>query len=379
MIHIFMKTNLETTQVSGFDKILFNLMEAKDLSNFSIKDKIFFLREIWYLVEGWVSILEAVKIVWENSSSFAIKKICDDVYGYLKKWETFSRAISRMPKYFNDADVWIIKSWENSWELVRVLQYLATEYEYLYDIRSKYLWAMVYPALLFVVSIVAIWIIVTKVLPAIFEIVKQFDNAQLPFATKALMAVSNFFAHNTLYILFILLVLGFWLGIIFSLPEWKRWADKTIFELPLVWRIIKYYHLVRFLRFMKLLIYSGMTYNEVFVSLKKITNNSVYQDMIDDMLVAVKKWLPVSSAMSQYKNIIPVDVVVLLKVWEETAAMWKSLDNAIWLYESEFKKMIDNLSKIIEPIMIIFVGWVVGFIAISVFGIIWTILDSLQQ
>jgi len=129
---------------------------------------------------------------------------------------------------------------------------------------------------------------------------------------------------------------------------------------------------------MKLLIYSGMPFVDVFISLKNIMWNRVYWEMLDEVISAIRKWDSPFTVMDFYPLILPKDVVTILKVWEKTASIWESVDNALALYEVEFNTKINSLSKLIEPILIVVVWWIVAWIALSIFWIIWAILDSVN-
>lgn len=360
------------------DNIILKIIKIKDWWTFWIKDKIFLFRELAYLIEWWVSILEAITLIKENTENMAIKEICDNLHENLKKWEPLHRSMSRLHNYFTDWDINIIRSWELSWELQNVLTYLATEYEFIYDIRNKYVWAVMYPTIVFVASLIAVYIIFRFVLPSIIWILDQFEWVQIPLTTRVLIAITDFVLNYTNHILIILGLLVFWLSILFSSDEWRKFFDYKIFRLPIIWRITKFYMLIKFLRYMRLLMNSWMNYVEIFQSLKFIMVNTAYKDMLDNLLASIRKWDTITDVFKLYPIIIPADIIVLMKVWEQTASTSKSVENWIWFYDQEFNKIINNLSKIIEPIMIVVVGWIVAFIALSVFGIIWNILDSVQ-
>lgn len=360
------------------DQLLLTLMKLKDTWTFSVKDKIFFFRELSYLLEWGVSLLESTNLIKSNTENYMIKSICEQMYNSLVKWETLHRSMSRMPKFFNEWDVNIIKSWETSWELQNVLTYLANEYENLYDIKNRYIGALIYPSIILLVSVWAVYIILKFVLPGIFSIIDQFNNVQLPFATRVLISAADFISAYGTNFLIILFFLVFALSLVLSTEEGKKYFDVKIFQIPVFGKLSRYYSLVKFLRYMKLLINSGMNFVEVFTSLRFIMDNRLYKEMCDEIVAAIRRWEPVVSVMQNYQIIIPSDVTVLLKVGEETASFGSSTERAIWFYEQEFNKMVNNFSKVVEPIMIVVVWVIIAFIALSVFGVIWSILDSMQ-
>lgn len=360
------------------EKYIKQLLIIKDYWRFSMKDKIFFLRELSYLIGWWISIVESITIIRSTTDNYTLKDICNKIYESLKKWEPLYRALSRLRKYFNEWDVNIIRSWENSGELLNVLKYLSDEYEFLYDVRSKYIWAMIYPTLIFIVAIIAVFVIFKYILPWIIWVLTEFEWATLPWTTHMLIFITNFVGKHSFDIFVFLVIFFVIFGIVIATDEWKKYFDKFKLTIPIFGKITKTYHLIKYLRYQKLLIYSGMPYVDVFRLLRDVVTHTTYKDMIDDVIIAVRKWEKMVDVLYEYPSIIPRDVVALLKVWEESAALGKSIDNAVRLYTQEFEKTLNNLSKIIEPILVIFVWIIVWFVSISVFSVIWSIMDSLQ-
>lgn len=364
---------------SKFDEFLIWILKYKDSMKFSLRSKIFFLREIWYLIKWWVSMLEAVSLIKDNSDNEVLKSICSQIYISLKSWENLNRSLSRLPKYFNDWDVNIIKSWEASWELVEVLEYLANEYTFLYETRNKYMGAMLYPIVVFLVSIVSLFVLVRFVLPSIISIVNEFNAASMPLSTKIVVWMVDFVQYSWWTIIVVLFFMIFAGSIFLSTQEWRKWFQIKLLRFPIIWKLTRYYLLIKFLRYFKLLLYAGLTYVDLFKLMIYVIWHSVYTEMFSQVLVELRKGWSFTQVMTDYDIIIPKDVLVLLRVWQETASLSWAIENAIWLYEEEFKKMMDNLSKIIEPIMIVFVWWIVALIALSVFGIVWSVMDSVQN
>ena len=127
---------------------------------------------------------------------------------------------------------------------------------------------------------------------------------------------------------------------------------------------------------MKLMYSSGIGYLDMFIYLKKIMDNPTYTWHIDNIIAGIRRGQTIYDNMKFAKNIIPGDAVALIQVWETTANISNSIDNIINIYDKELKSSLDNLNKIIEPVMVVLVGCVIGLIAGSVFGIIWAIMDT---
>ena len=360
---------------SLFEKII----DFQVSSKFSLKDKIFFLRELSYLIEWWVNLPTAIDTIYKNTENTKLQYICDQVNKIIKKWEPLSKALMKLDEYFNEWDVNIIRSGEWTWKLSEVLKHLANQYENLHIIRQKYIWALLYPAILIVIIILALYMIFALILPWFIDIINSFPWVNIPWSTQVLIMIEKFFSQNwwTVAMWIVVAIIIFWLFL--STKEWKEWFDRKIIKLPLIWKIVRLYLLVKFLRYFSLLLESGISIVNVFKYLKWIMKHSVYEQMCDESVRALQKWESIIPILRYYMEIIPSDVVVLLKVWEETAAMTKAAKNAITLYEEEFNKIVDNLSKIIEPILIIFIWWVIWILALSIFSVIISVIWGMEK
>ncbi len=357
------------------ENLINRFINYKEKSDFSIKDKIFLFRELSYLLEWWVNIVDAVKTIWDTSPNYAVKMICAKIYENLKTGDSFSRSLMRCYQYFDEWDVNIIRSWEGSGELINVLRFLANEYEFLRTIKGKYTSAMIYPVLLVTLSVVAVLFLFLKVMPQIFDLVANFD-ADIPWTTQMMMNLTNFLSGNiqSLIIIFILIVIS---GAIFVSTDYgKSSLYQFLFGLPWFGRLIKEYHLIRFFRYMRLLIQSGMNYVDVLWFLKNIMNVPMYKSMINDLVSGIKKWESINQNMLFYPNVIPYDAILLFKVGEQTANIPSAVDNIINLYQEDLEKWLNDISKVIEPILIVFVGMIILLIAVSVFGVIGSIIDG---
>lgn len=354
------------------------LIQKYDMTLFSIKEKVFFLRELAYLLEGGVAITDAILVIKESSDKVALHVICDEIYSALNRGETLSTAMRLLPQYFNEGDANIIYSGEWSGDLTQVLHHLAQEYEFLHTVKTKYTSALIYPTFLFLVAVVAIYLLFTNVLPGIFVMVEQFDISDVPQTTQILIAITAYLQDHGLRLLLALGLFVVMILVYVSTDSGRRAMYLLSFRLPLLGKLTQYYTLIKCLRYMKLLLYSGMNYTDVFHYLRDIMYNSAYKEPLEKVLSYIHEWKTIAGALALYPHLVPKDVVTLIRVGEETASLSTTLDNTVHMYEVEFEKILDGLSKVIEPILIVLVGGVIAITALSVFGIIGSMLDAIQ-
>ena len=364
-----------TSKKSFMDEIVEYFLNSSDKTSFSWKDKILFYKELVYMMKGWVSLLETMKTIQKTSDNAAVKRVAKDIYEYLDEGKELSYAISRLPEYFDEWDAAIIKTWETSGNLPDVLQSLAEEYAYLSDIKQKYIWAMIYPAALIVISLVAVIYLFWYVLPGIFETLSS-SVTEMPTITMILKKFSDFVVNyrqevGVFWILIILLIITY-----SATERGKKQMYRALINAPIVGNMTKSYYLIKWARYMKLMIWSGMDYVDTFRLLRDVLKIPLYQSMIEKVLADITVGKSLYEPISQHSDIIPSNVSVLIKVWEETANLENAMQNVIDIYQEELDNSIKNFSKAIEPFILVFVWWIVLMIALGVFSLIFAVMDS---
>lgn len=357
------------------DKYIINGLQHFDKSNFWNNNKIFFFKELSSMIKWGLWLIESLSLIQESSDNYAMKEIASWISDFLYNGKTLSYSFKRFPEYFTEWDINIVMSWEKTWNLWLVLQHLADEYTYIKDIKQKYQWALTYPAILIIISLITVVAMFAFVLPNIFQIVTSFPNVEIPMTTLILQWISDFTVNNWKF----LLIFGVFFFIIMSLylstEKWKKKGFDILISLPLIWQMTQYYYLIKFCRYMKLMLISGMDYVSIFQILRDIMNLPPYQDLIDKILWGIQRWETIYENIKDKQKILPPNATVLIKVWEESASLGESLDNILSIYEWELNAKINGIAKVIEPIMLVFIGIIVVFVAIWVFWLILQIME----
>lgn len=360
---------------SFIDKIVESFLISADKTSFSWKDKILFYKELVYMMRWWVSLMETMQTIQKTSDNWAIKWVAKEIAWYLNEGKSLSYAISRLPEYFDEWDAAIIKTWEVSGNLPDVLQSLAEEYSYLSDIKQKYIWAMIYPVSLIIISVVAVIYLFWFVLPGIFDTLSS-SVAEMPRITSILKSFSDFVVSYWKSIVIAIVIVILLLIIYATTDRWSKSLYRWMIHLPIVWNMTKSYYLIKWARYMKLMISSWMDYVETFRLLRDVLKIPLYQSMIEQVLADISLWKSLYEPISEHTDIIPSNVAVLIKVWEETANLENAMQNIIDIHQEELDNSIKNFSKAIEPFILVFVWAIVLMIAIGVFSLIFAVMDS---
>ena len=360
----------------SIDSTIVSFLQSRDKSSFGSKDKIFFFKELSYMLKWGVGLVQAVETIRHSTDNYAVKEIARGVNKFLNIWKSLSYALNRLPDYFDEWDYSVVRSWEKSGNLVVVLESLATEYEYIKEIKNKYIGALIYPIILIVIAVVAVFALFWFVLPGVFDIANSFQWIELPMMTRFLKNTSDFFVGNWKYILYVFGGFLIILWLFFSTDTWRKTWFNILLSIPLIGRMTRYYYLVRRCRYMKLMLISGMSYVDTFKTLRDVLNIPPYKSMIERILSGLQRWEKIYDSLKNESFLVPGNVSVLIKVWEETANLENSVDNVLKMYQEELNVTINWLSKVIEPIMLVLIWLIVVVIASWVFGLILQIMEG---
>ncbi len=376
------KETIETPEVQweyvakdDIEKTILSFMGTLDKGSFSAKDKVLFYKELVYMLKGWLSILQAVEVIRKETTNNAVRNICWTLMHYLNEGKSFSYSIGRLTEYFDEWDSAIIKTWESTGNLDVVLHELADEYEYINQIRNKYISALIYPAFLIVGSIAAVLFLFSSVLPGILDMFSdQMDK--LPLITRVLKSISDFCVQYWKTILIILWV-GCIVAWIYSTTEQgKKKFSWMMLNAPLIWGMTRTYYLIKWAKYMKLMIGSWLDYVQTFRLLREILGIPAYQDMIENVMAWLQIWKTIYASISTETSLIYPSVATMIKVWEETACLEDSMQNVINMYQDELDNQINAFSKMLEPIILIFMWVIVALVASWIFWVVFTVMEN---
>lgn len=358
------------------EKAIISLLQSMDKNSFSAKDKILFYKELVYMLHGGVSIMQAIDTIKRSTTNYALKMIATSIGFYLNEGKSFSYALGRLPEYFDESDSAIIKTGENTGNLDVVLQELANEYSYLNTIKNKYKSALTYPIILVVMSVAAVIFLFSSVLPNILDMfVGEMDK--LPLITRILKATSDFFVASWKTILIVIITGVTVIGIYWTTEQGKKNFSKTLMSLPLVWKMTKTYYLIKWARYMKLMIGAGLDYVQTFRLLRGVLAIPAYQEMIEKVMAGLQIGKTIYDTLKEETSLIYPNVAVMIKVGEETAHLEDSMGNIISMYQEELDNTITQFSKILEPIILIFMGVVVTLVASGIFGVVFSVMENI--
>ena len=374
------KQNLNPINIKeGSDKkslASFNLLGGSRIKN---DDLVMFTRQLSAMVSAGVPLLRALSSQHDHTDSPALKK---GLAGAIKDVEGGSQladALSKYPNAFNDVYINMVRAGEAAGILDDILKRLAMQQEKNASMRKKIKSAMTYPTVLLVITVLAFFGLMIFVIPQIGKILKDLGgpDAELPILTQAMLGISDFMLKYGLFILPVVIA-----GIVFFVRWRKTPAGKKIFhtvvlKIPMIQPIVQKVAIARFARTFSALMGAGVAVLEALNVTARAVGNVVYEQTLVDAAEQVKNGKTLSGVIEK-NNLFPPIVAQMLSVGEETGQTDTVLVKVADFYEEEVNVAIDGISSIIEPVMILVMGSMVGLIAASVMGPIANLAQSIK-
>lgn len=341
--------------------------------NVSLMDKFNFYEYLSVMVDGWVTLPQALASVSEKIKNEYFKEKVEELTIYISSWDQLSKSMKKLPDVFSQSETSVVEAWESSGTLVLSLATMATEFKKLHELRSTVKQALTYPIIIMVFLFIAVMVVMTYVIPALIPLI---DNAWVdrPAATQALISTSNFVSNNFLSIVVFLFLL-IWLFFVYKNSDWwKRFLSGLYLKLPLIWPVYKNYIIATSSSMLWILMNAWIPVVKTVILVWKSTNNHIYESLFNDVASKISVWKRIVDSMVEVDKeweFFPWDFIQLLSVWEKTASLDKVCKKLNEQYIREVNYSLANLTKWIEP-MAILIAWV--FVLWFAFAIFWAIL-----
>jgi len=346
------------------------------LHRVSLTEKLMFTRHLSIMIGAGFSLHKALEALGKQSQNRNFQKIIDGMVEGIKRGQTFAGCLSKYPKVFNNFYVSMVKVGEKGGNLEDVLKILTIHLKREHDFTSKVKGAMIYPGVILTAMIGIGILMMIVVVPKITSMFKEL-NVELPFTTKVVMAISDFFAKNYIVggIMVILLV---FFGIKFFKTKKGKYLLSWLFlKIPFFKKITQKMNCAKLARSLASLMESGVPITESLNITAQILGNIFYTQSLLDVAVEVKKGKTIQESLSRYDNIYPALVGQMVGVGEQTGELSEIMHKLADFYEEEVTNITENLASVIEPVLMIIIGAAVGFFAVSMMQPMYSMMNAL--
>jgi type IV pilus assembly protein PilC len=325
-----------------------------------------FSRQLATMMKSGVPIISSMEIIANGAKNPNMTKLVNSVRNDISGGSSLHEALSRHPVQFDELYRNLVKAGESAGVLETVLDTVATYKENLEALKGKIKKAMFYPTMVIAVALIVSAILLIFVVPT-FEDVFQSFGADLPAFTKLVISLSDFMV--AWWWLIALGVFGAGIGLIAALKrsvKFARFVDRMMLKLPVMGQIMHNSSIARFARTLGVTFKAGVPLVEALDTVAGATGNSVYEDAVKRIRDDVAVGYPVNVAMRQV-NLFPHMVVQMTAIGEEAGALDAMLFKVAEFFEQEVNNAVDALSSLLEPLIMVFLGVVVGGMVIAMY------------
>lgn len=367
-----------TSQKSGASKKpKFSLGLGKRVNS---KEIVIFTRQLSTMISAGVAINRCLATLQEQAESPYFKQILGEISKDVQAGNPLGDSFAKYPNVFSDVYVNMVKAGEAGGILESILKRLATQVENDSSIKKRVKSAMTYPIAILTMTVAGFFGIMIFIMPKIGSILKDLggENAELPVYTRAMLSISDFTQNNIVLIAVAMAIGLYLLKRYIRTPKGKYAFHAVLLKTPIVKTVITKVAVARFARTFSSLMSAGVNVLDALDVTGKAIGNKVIEKELEKAAQLVKNGKQLSETLANSPNFPPI-VGRMLAVGEETGKMDEVLIKVADFYEEEVAAVIDSVSSLIEPIMIVVLGALVGVIAASVMGPIAGLSKNIQN
>ncbi|MFA6386718.1 MAG: type II secretion system F family protein [Candidatus Paceibacterota bacterium] len=343
----------------------------------SLSEKIMFTNNLSGMLSAGLALTRALSVLEKQTRNKTFNNILKTLIDDINKGGTLSMGMKKFPKVFSGVFVSMVHSGEESGSLPGTLKEVGETLKKTYDLNRKIKGALIYPSII----LVAIFLIgVLMMIYVVPTLTKTFSDmgVELPGATRFIIFIST---SLTDHFLLFFLVVGSVIGsfVLFAkLKATQRYFDSIILKIPMLGTLLKEMNTARTARTLASLLSSGVDVSKALSITEEVLQNVHYKELIHNSIGSIEKGVALSASFKENTNLYPIMVGEMIEVGEETGKLSQMLIDIANFYENEVDDKTKNLSTIIEPVLMIFIGAAVGFFAIAMIKPMYSVMDTIN-
>jgi len=341
------------------------------------KDVVVFTRQFATMIDAGLPLVQALEILTKQTESKTLAKAIGDVKADVEGGSTYADALRKHPRIFNDLYCNMVAAGESGGILDTILNRLAAYIEKSMKLKRTIRGAMIYPSVIVAVAVIVIWIIMVKVVPTFSTMFARFGGI-LPMPTRIVINISDFLA-GTGGLLVLLSVVAFSVFIVLSrkTEKGRTIQDTILLKIPVIGTLIKKISVSKFTRTLGTLIGSGVPILEGLDITAKTSGNKVVEAEVFKVRREVAEGKTIAEPLSKSK-VFPPMVTQMIGVGEQTGAIDTMLSKIADFYDDEVDAAVSNLTALLEPAIIVFLGGTVGFVVIAMYMPIFKLITLIK-
>ena len=345
-------------------------------SNIPEYEKVLLARNLGSMLSAGLSLARALAIIERETKNARLRHVVSEVSGAVRRGDTLHSALEKFPTIFSKLFCAMVRAGEEGGELPQTLSVVSEQMERMYVLKKKIRGAMLYPCIILFAIVGIGTFMMVNVVPTLAQTFKEMD-AELPASTSAIIAISDFLVQYTIVAiaLVVFLIGGIWGGAKTAIGG--RAKDWLFIHMPIIGKIVKEVNAARTARTLASLLSSGVDMLTSLEIVHDVVQNSYFQGVIAEAKEGVQKGEPLSGAFVRAEHLYPAFVGAMISVGEETGQLTDMMKKLALFYEDEVDRKTKDMSTIIEPFLMLFIGGAVGFFAIAMISPIYQLSENI--
>lgn len=342
-----------------------------------LDDLVIFSRQLATMIDAGIPAVQALGVLGDQVENKSLKAVIVEVRKDIEAGRSFCDSLAKHPQIFSDLFINMTRAGEASGMLHEVLDRLASYLEKTAALTRKVKSSLVYPAIVVSMSILITAVLLLKVVPT-FKGIFDLLGGELPMPTQVLIAVSNALQHYFLFLVGFIFVASFLFKKYINTPKGRYNFDNQKLKLPVLGPLFRKVAVAKFSRTFSTLVKSGVSVLNALEIVAKTAGNKVVEEAIINCRASVRQGEPIATPLSQ-SGVFPPMVTRMISVGEQTGQLEKMLSKIADFYDEQVDAAVSGLTSMIEPLVIAFLGVVIGGIVISLFMPIFKITELVAK
>lgn len=329
------------------------------------KDIVVFTRQLSTMIDAGLPLVQCLEILAKQQSNPSLKRVLLDVQNDVEAGTTFADSMRKHPKVFDNLYSNMIEAGETGGILDTILSRLATFMEKSMALKKKIKGAMTYPTICLAISILILGIILIFVIPVFEEMFISFGSA-LPAPTQIVIAMSNFAKSNIIFVILGVAFVTFIIKKIYSTEKGRLRIDQLLLQSPVVGLLLRKVAVAKFTRTLSTMLQSGVPILEALNVVARTSGNKVIERAVFRVSDAIAEGRPIAEPLNE-SGVFPNMVVQMINVGESVGALDTMLEKIADFYDEEVDQAVSNLTAMIEPFMMVFLGGMIGGLVVAMY------------
>jgi len=329
------------------------------------KDIILFARQFSTMIDAGLPIIQCLEILYTQQGNKTFKRMIKEIKEKVEGGATMAEALKRFPKHFDDLFVNMIAAGEAGGILDAILRRLAAYMEKAAKLKAQVKGAMTYPIVTLIIAVAVLGIILVFVIPVFEEMFADFGG-ELPMPTQIVVAASEIVKSKIVYIIIGIIILGFTARKFYATEKGQDVADDLLLKIPVFGELLRKVAVAKFTRTMGTMLASGVAILEALDIVAKTAGNRTVEKAIYDVRSGIAEGRTMADPL-QESGVFPAMVCQMISVGESTGALDAMLEKIADFYDEEVDQAVDNLTALIEPFMLVFLGVMIGGLVVAMY------------